>query len=397
MTQNDPKWHYKTVPFLCLKGGVVVALSELKIKNLKPRDKRYLVSDGQGLYIAVMPTGEKYWYHRTWENGHEHKRSLGRYPDVSLKEARELKYKPQAQPGAKPELFGPVLEDWFKSRYMPSCSEKRAKETRSVINRFVSPALSTRPLKEITPREVFELVNPINEKSTFVGHHVKSIITAVFKYAVATGLCEWNPAAQISGALAPHRSERHFSTVQNEAQARALMQSIYASKCKPVFRIALLLLAHTFVRPGEIRFAEWNEIDFASSEWRIPAEKMKMKRPHIVPLSPQSVSLFQELRGMVMHPVYCFVLPFNDNPIGSVSLNQVMYRLDYDGKATPHSFRGMASTLLNEHGFPSDVIERQLAHAETNAVRAAYNRAEYMDERRKMMNWWSDYLDSLIK
>lgn len=374
-----------------------MALSELKIKNLKPKDKRYLVGDGRGLYIAVMPTGEKYWYYRTWENGKEKKRSLGRYPDVSLKEARELKYKPQDKPKPKRELFGPVLEDWFRTRYRPACCEQRIKNTRSVIDRLVLPALSTRSIKEITPRDIFELIEPIAEKSPYVGHHVKSVVNAVFNYAVAAGLCEWNPAAQVNGALAPYRPVNHFSTVQTEAQARALLKAIDDFGGNAVLRIALLLLAYVFVRPGELRFARWSEIDFEKAEWRIPAERMKMRRSHIVPLSPQALSLFRELHALVSHETYCFVLPFRDKPIGSVALNQVMYRLDYDGKATPHSFRGMASTLLNEHGFPPDVIERQLAHVETNAVRAAYNRAEYMDERRKMMNWWSDYLDSLIK
>lgn len=372
-----------------------MALTELKIKNLKPRDKRYLVNDGQGLYIAVMPTGEKYWYVRTWENGHERKRSLGRYPDVGLKEARELKYHPKEKNPAA-ALFGPALEEWFTARYVPSCGEKRVKDTRSVIDRLILPALSFRPLKDITPREVFEMVSPINEKSPTVGHRVKGVIASVFQYAIAAGLCEWNPAAQVGAALKPYRVARHLSTVQTEAQARALMRSIDGYGGNPVFRLALLLLAYTFVRHDELRLAQWREIDLDALEWRIPAERMKMRREHVVPLSPQAAALFRQVRALTAHPVWCFSLPPSSEPIGVNALRRAMRGLDYDGPATPHSFRGMASTLLNEHGFPPDVIERQLAHAEANAVRAAYNRAEYMEERRKMMDWWGSYLDGLL-
>ena len=374
-----------------------MALTELKIKNLKPRDKRYLVNDGQGLYIAVMPTGEKYWYYRTWGNGKERKRSLGRYPDISLKEARELKYRPRHEPEPACSLFGPVLEEWYQARYRPLCGEKRLKHTRSVIDRFVLPPLSQRPLKEITPREVFELVRPINDKTPSVGHHVKSVISSVFQYAIASGLCEWNPAAQIGGALTPYKIGRHFSSVQTEPQARVLMRAVDAYSRNPLFRLALLIMAHTFVRHNELRLAQWAELDLEKREWRIPAERMKMRREHVVPLSAQALELFRQLRSLVSHPRWCFVLPRREHPIGERTLNSVMEELDMELKATPHSFRGMASTLLNEHGFPPDVIERQLAHVEHNAVRAAYNRAEYMEERRKMMDWWGDYLDGLIQ
>ena len=372
-----------------------MALTELKIRNLKPKDKRYLVNDGQGLYIAVMPTGEKYWYVRTWENGKEHKRSIGRYPDIGLKEARELKYKPQV-PVSEAVLFGSVLEEWFNARYVPSYKERTVRDRRAIIDKHILPSIGKCSLKEITPRRVFELVNPINEKSAVVGHRIKGIISAVFTYAVAAGLCEWNPAAQIGAALTPYKVERHLSSVQTEEKARVLMKSIDAYGGNPILRLALLLLAYTFVRRNELRFAQWLEIDMEKREWRIPAERMKMKREHIVPLSTQCTSLFSELRDLSRHHIWCFALPTHNKPIGGSTLNYVINSLNTGIKITPHGFRGMASTLLNEHGFPPDVIERQLAHVEGNAVRAAYNRAEYLDQRREMMQWWGDYLDGLI-
>lgn len=372
-----------------------MALTELKVKNLKPKDKRYLVNDGQGLYIAVMPSGEKYWYYRTREDGRDLKHSLGRYPDVSLKQARELRYtlkNPQKVPAVP---FGPVLEEWFTARCLPTCSESVVRQTRSRIDRFILPALAHRNIREITAREVFELVRPINEKYATTGQSVQSIISRVFRYAIASGLCEWDPAAQLSGALTPYRVTRHRSTIQTETQAHDVLLKIDAYGGSPVFRLALLLLAYTFVRPSELRLAQWPELDFDKAEWHIPAERMKMRREHVIPLSPQALSLFQKLRGVVTHPLWCFALPFKDKPVGRGMLPYVMCRLGLKDIATPHSFRGMASTLLNEHGFMPDVIERQLAHAPGNAVRAAYNRAEYLDDRRRMMDWWGSYLDGL--
>lgn len=263
----------------------------------------------------------------------------------------------------------------------------------------VSLVLCNPSFCSITQREIAAYAQKMQEtKGSSLVHRICNMVSRIFRYAIASGICEWNPAVHVGEALSPYRVALHRSTVQAEGQARVLMKDIDGYDKNPVIRIGLLLLAHTFVRPGELRFAQWSEIDFEKQEWRIPAERMKMRREHAVPLSPQSVSLFLELRDMGFHEMYCFVLPCKDSPIAINSFSRAMISLGYgSGKATPHSFRGMASTLLNEHGFSSDVIERQLAHAETNTVRAAYNRAEYMDERRKMMNWWSDYLDSLIK
>ena len=376
-----------------------MALTELKIKNLKPQDKRYLVNDGQGLYIAVMPTGEKYWYVRTREGGVEHKHSLGRYPDIGLKEARELRYIMKGSQKETPTLLSTVAEEWYKTRCVNVIAKRTLLNKRSHLDRFILPQFGGRDIKSIATQELKQVLTKIqNDHGPHTGHRVRNILSQIFRYAIASGLCEYNPAQLLVGALAPLPPNQHYSTVRTEDEARQILQDVSAYKDNPIVRLGLLLLAYTFVRPGELRLAQWKELDLEKREWRIPAERMKMKREHIVPLSTQALGLFSELRGLVLHPKWCFTLPAEGgNPMSAPMFHKTMRTMGYGtGKITPHGFRGMASTLLNEHGFPSDVIERQLAHVEGNAVRAAYNRAEYLDQRREMMQWWGDYLDGLI-
>lgn len=372
-------------------------LTELKIKSLKPKEKRYLVSDGQGLSIAVMPSGEKYWYIRTWDNGRETKRSLGRYPDIGLKEARALRH--TAEVGKEtPAIFSDIVEEWFKKRYATMNRPTTVQNTRWRLDKYVLPAFGGRDVQSITPRDILLHVRSIQEKAPKQGARVRTLISQIFRYAIAAGLADWDPAAQVRGALLPLPPEEHRATVTDAASAAALLRSIDGYQKNQIIRLCLLLLAYTFVRPSEMRCAEWSEIDFDSALWTIPAERMKMKREHVVPLSTQAVALFREVQALSSHPVYCFAMPFRDAPISNTILSITMCRMGYGkGKATPHSFRGMASTFLNENGFPPDVIERQLAHVEKNAVRAAYNHAEYLSERRKMMQWWADFLDDLAK
>lgn len=376
-----------------------MSLSELKIQKLKPREKRYLVGDGRGLYIAVMPTGEKYWYARTFENGRERKRSLGRYPDISLKEARELKAKGFNLDKEKPLALGVVAEEWYIKRHKPAVSKWTAYLTRKRLDKFILANFRERDIKAITPRELLPVLHKIQEKNGLViGYFVKGILSQIFDYAIAAGYCEWNPAAQIAKALIPKKETLHYSVVKTEQRAAEIMRAVNSYDGLRVVKIGLLLLAHTFVRNSEMRLARWSEIDFDKKVWIIPAERMKMRREHIVPLSEQALNLFKGLREFTTHEEYCFVLRGKNKPIGKMSFANALVKLGFGtGKFTPHSFRGMASTLLNEHNFNRDVIERQLAHVENNQVRAAYNQAEYLDERRKMLDWWSAYLENLIK
>lgn len=374
------------------------ALSELKIKNLKPREKRYMECDGQGLYLAVYPSGEKYWYYRFWDDGKDRKKALGRYPDISLKKARELRYQFRYAEEGQPVVFSSVAQEWFENNYVPSRAERTVQMARSRLENFILPVFGGRDINSITPKEVFDTIKEIQESSRIhTGRRVKNLLSQIFSYAVASGVCKWNPVQQVTGALAPMPQAQHYSVINTETAARQVLKDIMGYSGDPLIRLGLLTLAYTFVRPGEMRVAQWGELNLEKAEWRIPAERMKMRREHLVPLSNQAIQIFQDVRELNKHPVFVFIMPGNKAPISAGTFSYALRSLGYGkGKMTPHGFRGMASTLLNEHGFPPDVIERQLAHVETNQVRAAYNRAEYLEERRKMMKWWGDYLDKLL-
>lgn len=311
-------------------------LTELKIKNLKPKNKRYLISDGQGLSIAVMPSGEKFWYLRTWENGQETKRSLGRYPDIGLKEARALRH--TAEEGKEtPVLLSDVAEEWFAKRYSVLNSQSTAGNTRRRLDKYVLPAFRGRDIKSITPRDILLHVRAIQETAPHQGARIKIILSQIFRYAIASGLTDWDPAAQTRGALLPLPPAQHRATVTDAESAAELLKAIGGYQQNQVVRLCLLILAYTFVRPSELRCAKWPELDFDSALWTIPAERTKMKREHIVPLSAQVAALFREVRDLSPHSVYCFVLPFKSKPISKTALSIAMGRLGYgQGKATPH-------------------------------------------------------------
>ena len=352
---------------------------------------------GRGLSITVMPSGEKYWYVRTWDHGKETKRALGRYPDISLKEARALRHTAELRKDT-PVVFADIAKEWFTTHYSVVNRPSTVLVTQNRMNKYVLPVFGGRDIKSITPRDVLLHVRSIQEKAPNQGARVRTLLSQIFRYAIAAGLVDWDPADQVRGALLPLPPEQHRATVTDVASAAALLRAINEYEGNQIVRLGLLLLAYTFVRPTEMRCAEWSEINFNSALWTIPAERMKMKREHVVPLSTQVVALFHQLRKLSSHPLYCFALPCKDKPISKTTFSVTMCRLGYGvGKGTPHSFRGLASTLLNENGFPPDVIERQLAHVERNAVRGAYNQAEYLPERQKMMQWWADYLDELTK
>ena len=374
-------------------------LSELKIKNLKPGKGRRFIADGHGLYLAVMPTGEKYWYRREWKDNRERKWSLGHWPEVSLKQARELNYTMRCPQKDAPVILADVVRDWWAARCEPVLAPKTLKTKRYHLHTVMLPALGGRDMKALGPQDVLAFVRKVQaDRGLNVAHRVKSVLSQVFRYAIASGLVDWDPTAQIAGALTPLPAPQHRSTVGTEDQARDVLRAIDAYGGNRLARVGLLLLAHTFVRPGEMLYVQWPELDLEGGEWRIPPERMKMRRPHIVPLSPQARALFVELRSMSAHPLWCFIAPGEEKPFTDGFFAYHLRRMGYGtGKMTPHAFRGMASTLLNEHGFRPDAIERQLAHAEPNAVRAAYDRAEHLDERRRMMDWWGEYVDGLLK
>lgn len=380
-------------------------ITELQVKSAKPQDKPYMIRDDRGLYLRVDPSGRKYWILRTWTAGKERKASLGPYPALGLKDARTRRDEihaarargedPFQKTPKRAEIFAQVVDEWLSVKMAAKApSYRRVIELR--LARYILPALGDTLLEDITPGSVLRLCRRI-EASGHVetAQRVKVIIGQVFRFAIASDRTDSDPTSSLKGALRTP-TPKHYATLIEPEEIRRLVRTMREYPY-PIMRAALLFSVLTFARPGEVRAAEWTEIDTERTEWRIPAEKMKMRRPHIVPLAAQPLAVLEELRPITGSGRWLFPSPRNDGRC--MSENGVRVALRSMGftneQITPHGFRGMASTLLNENGFPPDVIERQLAHIERNQVRAAYNHAEYLPERRRMMQWWADWLEGL--
>ena len=375
-----------------------MALTELQIKQLKPREKRFTVSDGRGLLLEIHPNGAKYWILRYKINGKEKRKSLGNFPDISLKEARVKAVEERAK---KPEIekekitFGEVVSEWLEKKM----KDKEPSYLRTIhfrLNKYILPELQYMPLNEITSGTVLKICRKIEANGLAeTAARVKAVIGQIFRYAIATDRIKNDPTFALKSALEA-RKHKHMAALTKPSDIAMLMKNINAYP-HAVIRCALKFSALTFCRPGEIRHAEWNEIDFENSEWRIPAEKMKMKRVHIVPLAFQVIELLRFLKELTGKSKWLFPSPRDSSkPISDNTVRIALRSMGYSNEQmTPHGFRGMASTRLNEMGWQPDIIERQLAHVENNQVRAAYNHAEYLSERRKMMQVWADYLDKL--
>jgi len=389
-------------------------LTALAVKNAKPREKPYRLAAGKGLYLEVMPTGAKYWRWKYRFGGKEKRLALGVFDDVSLAEAKDRRREAREtlrqgiDPAAKRKAerlaakvaaatsFEAVAREWLEKE-----STKLAPSTVAAAQRrlesLVFPWIGTRPVSEITPPELLEVLRRVESQGKLeTAQRLKQRCGQIFRYAIATGRAERDPSADLRGALATPKV-RHRAAVTDPAEVGALLRSIEGFSGQFVTHCALRLLPLLFVRPGELRHAEWSEIDLDAAEWRIPAERTKMRRPHLVPLSTQAVAILRELEPLTGHGRFVFPgIRTIRRPISENTINAALRRLGYSkDEMTGHGFRSLATTLLNEQGWPPDVIERQLAHIERNKVRAAYNRAEHLGERRKMMQAWADYLDAL--
>lgn len=375
-------------------------ITDLAARGAKPREKSYRLHDGQGLYLRVDPNGRKYWILRYWEHGHERQTSLGPYPLLSVRDAREKRDAVQRArargevPADRRQVptFASITEEWLSVRM----ADKAAGYLKSVnlrLKKYILPALGALPVDRITAGDVLRMCRGI-ERLGYIetAQRVKVLTGQVLRFALAAGLIENDPTVALAGALrTPDR--RHMATVTAPDQIAAIYRAMVAYPF-PVMRAALLFSIYTAARPGEVRRAEWAEIDGAL--WNIPAHKMKMKRPHLVPLSSLCQKVVEELREVTGRGKWLFP---SARGHGCMSENGVRMALRGMGFTrdviTPHGFRAMFSTLANEHGFRSDVIEKQLSHEERNAIRGAYNHAEYLDERRELMEWWTQYLQTL--
>jgi integrase len=389
------------------------SLTEIQVKNAKPREKRYKLADADGLILEVMTSGAKFWRVRYWLHKKEHLLSVGEYPMVSLREARIRRdeIRKMIYDGQDPSIykksqraidcrptFGFVFEEWMEKRIIPVCTPKYAEQTRSRVKRHILPFLRDSVASDITSLVLLNVLRRIEAKGTTdIAHRMKQICGQIFQYGIAAGMCENDPSAPLKGALLAHKP-KHQASIIDPRQVGALMTAIEAYP-STIVRCAMQLQALTFVRPVELRKAEWTEINASQAEWIIPAEKMKMRRPHIIPLSAQSLIILEKLRELSGHGRYIFPsarTPAGNRPMSENAVLAALRSMGFEkGVMTGHGFRSTASTLLNANGWNRDVIERQLAHMESNSVRASYNFAEYLPERRKMMQWWADYLDAL--
>ena len=393
-----------------------MSLSDAKVKAVKvPEGKKQLkLFDGGGLHLLVKPTG-KYWRLKYRFAGKERTLALGVYPSMSLKEARnkradakkklEMNIDPsqakqqerRAKHTEKMSMsFEGVAREWL-ARNKPNWVPDYAKRMQSWLSNDIVPWIGSLPIDDIRPADVLAVLRKAENRGAIeTSHKLREICGQVFRYAVATARLDSDPSRDLRGALAPVVT-RHRATITEPKKVGELMRAIQAFEGTFVVQSALRLTPYVFLRPGELRHGEWSEIDFDAAEWRIPAEKMKMKQVHIVPLSEQVLAILHELyqftgKGRNLFPS----IRTPARPMSNNTVNTALRRLGYDkSEICAHGFRGMASTLLHEQGFSSDVIERQLAHQEGNEVKAAYNHARHLPERKKMMQHWADYLDAL--
>lgn len=380
-------------------------LTDAAIKQAKPQDKRFKLYDEHGLYLEVSPNGGKWWRLKYRLDGKENTKSLGTYPLVTLKEARDkaFEYRKQIAEGVKPGVtprggvaFRDVAKQWFE-RFMEPAGGRYPPEVWRRLEREVFPYIGDLALTSIEPPDILFILRKLEARGVIeTAHKIKSYISQTMRFGVASGIIRSDPTRDLSGAIAPRRKEPMPAIIDPAAVGR-LMRAIYGYEGSLVVRSALKLAALTFVRPGELRKAEWSEVDLDAAEWRIPAEKMKMKRPHIVPLSDQALLVLQELRVITGDGKYLFPsVRSRQRAMSDMTVNAALRAMGYSqNEMTGHGFRAMASSLLAEQGWSVDAIERQLAHIEKNKVRAAYHRSEHLDERRRMMQAWADYLDSL--
>lgn len=396
-------------------------LTPSAVANAKPQAKPYKLADGRGMYVLVKPDGARWWRfdYRRPGTGKRNTLSLGTFPDVSLRMAREKREDARRQladgidPGvvrqevraAKVEAaaaesvaaytFEVAAREWMAQQ---DVAEVTANKTRWILETFLFPEIGNIPLNEVTPgqlRDALRKVEATGKLETTKRARVKA--GQVFRWAIVEGTADIDPTASLRGVLKRPKN-KHHAAITDPPKIGELLRAINGFTGQPVTLAALKLAPLVFVRPGELRMAEWTEVDLDGAVWRIPASRMKMKAAHIVPLSTQAVAILRDLYPLTGSGRYLFPgLRTVNRPMSENTVNAALRRLGYGtDEMTGHGFRSMAATRLNEMGWNPDAIERQLAHAESNKVREAYTHAaQYLPERKQMMQAWADYLDGL--
>jgi integrase len=389
-------------------------LTDLNLRNLETRDKPYKVADGNGLFVLVSPSGLRAWRWKYRFAGKEKVLPLGKYPDVTLADARRARDEARnkvlanvdpaeerrdakfALLAAHENSFETVARAWHKV-WAPTKHERYSDDVLARLERNVFPVIGHKPVSQIEPKDVVRMMDLIQGRgATDIARRVRNTCSQVFRYAVTKGLCARNPAGEFkpSDVLPQRRAGNHARI--DESELPELLRRIEAYEGSQLTRLAMKLLALTFVRTSELIEARWSEIDFENAEWRIPAERMKMKRMHVVPLAPQALQVLRTLQ--VISGKREFLFPGERDREKSMSNNTILKaleRIGYKGKMTGHGFRGLASTALYERQFPSDHIELQLAHVR-GKVRGAYDHSQQLPQRRKMMEHWAAHLERCL-
>lgn len=390
-----------------------MALTHTALQALKPKDKNYSVTDRDGLLIEVLTTGSMVWRYKYHLHGKREKLTIGRYPEIGLAKARELRNEAaslvalgmspaktkqkqkvrQHREAARARDFKSLAERWIAAEVSYK-SDGWQYAVENWLKLDVYPAIGRMDPREVTEEDIDYILSKIVKRgSPGSANKVRSICHQIFEYAITQHEVTHNPVARVRTVKYQPHSHRALS-VKEIAPFLDSLDKVYT---RPINKIAIQMLLLTFTRKDEVRMAKWTEFDFDNAVWEIPAHRMKMRDPHRVYLSRQVLALLKRLQALSGYSDYLFPhFSVKTKPIGMMTLNGVIDRLDIGGaRFVPHGFRATASSILNEAGFRPDVIERQLAHRERNKVRAIYNQAEYAYERREMLQWWADYIDSL--
>jgi len=392
----------------------IIPLSDMKVQKAKSKDKPVTLFDGGGLFLMVTPTGGKLWRFKYRFDGKEKKLAFGSYPEISLLDARKRRDEARSQiahgidPGAvrkaqkqakieETETFEIIAREWqekFKSKWQEEYADKIMR--RMELNVF--PLIGLRPIKNIKAPELLAVLRRVESRDALeLAHRIRNLCDQIFRYAVATGRTERNPAADLKGALIPVK-EKHRAAITDPKRVGELLRAIDSYQGTFVVQCALKFAPLVFVRPGELRHAEWSEINLENAEWNIPASKMKMKEAHLVPLSRQALEILRKLHTLTGTGRYVF--PSERSSQRPMSENAILVALRIMGypkeEMSGHGFRAMARTILDEVlQIRPDFIEHQLAHAVRDPNGRAYNRTAHLNERRKMMQKWADYLDDI--
>ncbi|TSK04365.1 MAG: DUF4102 domain-containing protein [Geobacter sp.] len=400
----------------------ILPLSEADVRTAKPKDKDYKLMDGSGLFLLVTPSGGKLWRLDYRYNGKRKTLALGAYSAISLAEARKRredakallaqnldpsdikKAKKASRQGAEANSFEVIAREWH-ARFTPTWSESHAYWLLRRLEQYVFPAIGARPIAELKSSDVLKVLRRIESVTLETAHRVKFVIGQIFRYAVGEGRAERDPTSDLKGLL-PARSQRHHAAITDPKEVAGLLRAMDGFTGTFTVKCALQLAPLVFLRPGELRQAEWSEFDLDAAEWNIPIERMKLKKKvkedragekHLVPLSSQAVAILQSLNGLTGESKYVFPSARSfARPMSNMAINAALDRMGYKGEMTAHGFRALARTILDEVlQCRVDLVEHQLGHAVKDPNGRAYNRTSHLTERRKMMQLWANYLDGL--